>query len=128
MRSTLDRLYDVCDSILSQKLSQVEGVGQVFVGGASPPAVRIEANPMLMNNLGVGMDQIVNRDRQPNANRPKGAISDAQHNWTITANDQMSRPRSTGRSSWPTRTGRRCGWRMSPTCGIRCRTPATPAT
>ena len=88
---TLDRLYDVCDSILSQKLAQVEGVGQVFVGGASPPAVRIEANPMLMNNLGVGMDQIVTMIGNQNANRPKGAISDAQHNWTITANDQMSK-------------------------------------
>ena len=88
---TLDRLYDVCDSILSQKLAQVEGVGQVFVGGASPPAVRIEANPMLMNNLGVGMNQIVTMIGNQNANRPKGAISDAQHNWTITANDQMSK-------------------------------------
>jgi multidrug efflux pump len=86
---TADRLYDVCDSILSQKLAQVEGVGQVFVGGAAPPAVRIEANPMTMNNLGVGMDQIVTAVGKQNANRPKGAISDGQHNWTITANDQM---------------------------------------
>ncbi len=89
---TLDRLYDVCDSILSQKLAQVEGVGQVIVGGASPPAVRIEANPMLMNNLGVGTEPDRNQlIGNQNANRPKGSISDAQHNWTITANDQMSK-------------------------------------
>jgi multidrug efflux pump len=55
---TLDRLYDVCDSILSQKLAQVPGVGQVVVGGASPPAVRIEANPMRLSNLGVGLDLV----------------------------------------------------------------------
>jgi multidrug efflux pump len=86
---TLDRLYDVCDSILSQKLSQVEGVGQVIVAGSSPPAVRIEANPMQLNNLGVGMDQIATAIGKQNANRPKGAISDGQSNWTISTNDQM---------------------------------------
>ncbi len=88
---TLDRLYDVCDSILSQKLAQVEGVGQVFVGGSSPPAVRIEANPLLLNNIGVGLDQVRTAVANQNANRPKGAISDAQHNWAITANDQISK-------------------------------------
>ncbi len=88
---TLDRLYDVCDSILSQKLAQVEGVGQVVVGGASPPAVRIEANPMLLNNLGVGMEQVSSAVSAANANRPKGSFSSGGQNWTITANDQMSK-------------------------------------
>ena len=88
---TLDRLYDVCDSILSQKLAQVEGVGQVLVGGSSPPAVRIEANPMLLNSLGVGLNQITTAVSSENANRPKGSIADAQNNWTITANDQISK-------------------------------------
>jgi multidrug efflux pump len=88
---TLDRLYDVCDSLLSQKLAQVEGVGQVFVGGSSPPAVRIEANPLLLNNIGVGLDQIATAVSNQNANRPKGSISDTQHNWTITGNDQISK-------------------------------------
>jgi len=88
---TLDRLYDVCDSILSQKLAQVEGVGQVVVGGASPPAVRIEANPMRLSNLGVGMDQVSTAVSAANANRPKGSLSGAGQNWTITANDQISK-------------------------------------
>lgn len=88
---TLDRLYDVSDSILSQKLAQVEGVGQVFVGGSSPPAVRIEANPLLLNNLGVGLDQVRTAVANQNANRPKGALADAQRNWTIMANDQISK-------------------------------------
>jgi multidrug efflux pump len=88
---TQDRLYDVCDSILSQKLSQVEGVGQVVVGGASPPAVRIEANPMKLSNLGVGLDQVSTAVSAANANRPKGSLSSAGQNWTITANDQISK-------------------------------------
>ena len=88
---TLDRLYDVCDSILSQKLAQVEGVGQVLVGGSSPPAVRIEANPMLLNSLGVGLNQITTAVSSENANRPKGSIADGQNNWTITTNDQISK-------------------------------------
>src|SRR6266508_6906464 len=87
----LDRLYDACDSILSQKLSQVEGVGQVMVGGASPPAVRIEANPMRLNSLGIGLEQIAAAIASQNVNRPKGSISTASYNWTITANDQMTR-------------------------------------
>src|SRR5438270_6206668 len=48
----IPRVYDVADSILAQRLSQLEGVGQVFVGGSAPPAVRIEANPMQLNSLG----------------------------------------------------------------------------
>src|SRR5947207_14033321 len=47
----IPRVYDVGDSIVAQKLSQIEGVGQVFVGGSAPPAVRIEANPLLLNSL-----------------------------------------------------------------------------
>ncbi len=88
---TQDRLYDVCDSILSQKLAQVEGVGQVVVGGASPPAVRIEANPMRLSNLGVGLDQVTTAVSAANANRPKGSLSGAGQSWTITANDQISK-------------------------------------
>jgi multidrug efflux pump len=87
----LDRLYDICDSMLSQKLSQVEGVGQVTLGGASPPAVRIEANPMRLNSLGIGLEQIASAVASHNVNRPKGSISTSSHTWTITANDQMTK-------------------------------------
>src|SRR5579875_1288986 len=46
-------MYDVADSILAQRVSQVQGVGQVFVGGSSQPAVRVEANPTLLNHYGI---------------------------------------------------------------------------
>src|SRR5690242_19666346 len=52
---TKPRMYDVADSVLAQKLSQVPGIGQVFVGGGARPAVRTEVNPTLLNKLGVGV-------------------------------------------------------------------------
>ena len=83
------RIYDAADSILSQKLSQVEGVGQVFVGGGAKPAVRAEVNPTLVNKLGLGMDQIRTVLNAANANRPKGQLSDGDRTWSISANDQL---------------------------------------
>src|SRR6266704_2586774 len=57
---TQPQMYDAADSILAQKLAQVEGVGQVFVGGSSRPAVRAEVNPMFLSRMGVGIDQVRN--------------------------------------------------------------------
>ena len=56
--ATKPQMYDVGNSILAQKLSQIDGVGQVFVGGSSLPAVRAEVNPMQLSNLGVGIEQV----------------------------------------------------------------------
>jgi multidrug efflux pump len=84
-------IYDAADSILAQKLSQVEGVGQVFVGGGAKPAVRAEVNPMLLNKLGVGLDAVRTALNQANANTPKGEFSDGVNAWTIRANDQIFR-------------------------------------
>src|SRR5438105_11296204 len=81
--------YDAADSILSQKLAQVEGVGQVFVGGGAKPAVRAEVNPTLLNKLGVGLDTVRTALSSANANRPKGEVSDSTHAWTLEANDQL---------------------------------------
>src|SRR5437870_4230197 len=55
---TLPKMYDTADSILAQKLAQIDGVGQVFVGGGARPAVRAELNPTLLNKLGVGLDTV----------------------------------------------------------------------
>jgi len=86
---TLPRMYDAADSILSQKLAQVEGVGQVFVGGASRPAVRAELNPTLLNKMGVGLDTVRTALGNANANRPKGEINGPANAWTLDANDQI---------------------------------------
>ena len=71
---TLPQMYDAADSILSQKLAQIEGVGQVFVGGGAQPAVRAELNPTLLNKLGVGLDTVRTALMSANANSPKGSI------------------------------------------------------
>ncbi len=86
---TQPRMYDAADSILAQKLAQVEGVGQVFVGGGARPAVRAEINPTLVNKLNVSLDQIAAALTAANANRPKGQLSDRNQAWSIGANDQL---------------------------------------
>ena len=86
---TLPQMYDAADSILSQKLAQVDGVGQVFVGGGAKPAVRAELNPTLLNKLGVGLDTVRAALTSANANRPKGEVADPVNAWTLDANDQI---------------------------------------
>jgi hydrophobe/amphiphile efflux-1 (HAE1) family protein len=88
---TLPKMYDTADSILAQKLSQINGVGQVFVGGGARPAVRAEVNPTLLNKLGVGLDTVRTALGSANANRPKGQVADPINAWTIGANDQIFR-------------------------------------
>jgi multidrug efflux pump len=86
---TKPRMYDVADSVLAQKLSQIPGIGQVFVGGGAKPAVRAEVNPTLLSKLGVGVEQVRAALGSANANRPKGEISNVINAWAITANDQL---------------------------------------
>jgi multidrug efflux pump len=86
---TLPQMYDAADSILSQKLAQIEGVGQVFVGGGAQPAVRAELNPTLLNKLGVGLDTVRTALGNANANAPKGAIDGPVNSWALDDNDQI---------------------------------------
>jgi multidrug efflux pump len=86
---TLPQMYDAADSILSQKLAQVDGVGQVFVGGGARPAIRAELNPTLLNKLGVGLDTVRTALGSANANRPKGELADAVNAWTVDDTDQI---------------------------------------
>jgi multidrug efflux pump len=88
---TLPKMYDTADSILAQKLAQINGVGQVFVGGGARPAVRAEVNPTLLNKLGVGLDTVRTALGSANANRPKGELADPVNAWGIGANDQIFR-------------------------------------
>jgi multidrug efflux pump len=86
---TLPQMYDAADSVLSQKLAQVSGVGQVYVGGAAQPAVRVEVNPNQLNNLGIGLDAVRTVLGSANANLAKGTVSTANRTWSINDNDQM---------------------------------------
>ncbi len=84
-----EKMYDAASTILAQKLSQVEGIGQVFVGGSSLPAVRVDLNPMALNKYGIGLDNVRRVLQATNANRPKGQLSNATRTWELTANDQI---------------------------------------
>src|SRR6202167_6175284 len=86
---TVPQMYDAADSILSQKLAQVSGVGQVFVGGAAQPGVRAEVNPMLLHKLGVGLDTVRNALNLANAHQAKGQVSSGVTSWTFSDNDQL---------------------------------------
>ena len=86
---TVPQMYDAADSILAQKLSQVSGVGQVFVGGAAQPGVRAEVNPMLLNKLGVGLDTVRNALNLANANQAKGQVANPTTSWSFDDNDQL---------------------------------------
>src|ERR1700723_1140868 len=86
---TVPQMYDAADSILAQKLAQVDGVGQVFVGGAAQPAVRAEVNPTVLNKLGVGLDTVRNALNLANANQAKGQVSDRTTSYSFTDTDQL---------------------------------------
>jgi multidrug efflux pump subunit AcrB len=86
---TVPQMYDAADSILSQKLAQVDGVGQVFVWGAAQPAVRVEVNPTLLNKLGIGLDTVRNALNAANANRPKGQVNNSTSTQMLETTDQL---------------------------------------
>jgi hydrophobe/amphiphile efflux-1 (HAE1) family protein len=85
----LSKLYDVSDSIIAQKLSQVSGVGQVQVGGSARPAVRVELNPMALANYGIGLEDVRAVLGQVNAHEAKGGFDNGTVRWTIAGNDQL---------------------------------------
>jgi multidrug efflux pump len=90
---TLDRgqMYDAASTILAQKLSQVQGIGQVTVGGSSLPAVRVELNPAVLNKYGIAFDDVRAALSAANANRPKGSVEQGDRHWQILADDQAKK-------------------------------------
>ena len=87
---TLSRgaIYDIASTVLAQRLSQVDGVGQVNIGGGALPAVRIELDPQKLSAVGLSTEQVRLAVVAFNGNRPKGLVEDAERVWQIEANDQ----------------------------------------
>ncbi|MCO7629852.1 efflux RND transporter permease subunit [Pseudomonas putida] len=85
------QLYDLASTILSQSLSQVQGVGEVQIGGSSLPAVRIELEPQALNQYGVALDDVRKTIAEANVRRPKGSVEDGERLWQIQANDQLEK-------------------------------------
>ena len=87
---TRGQLYDAASNVLQQKLSQVDGVGQVVIGGSALPAVRVELSPQALFKYGIGLEDVRAAIASANANSPKGAIEDGDRHWQIYTNDQAT--------------------------------------
>src|SRR5262245_42500195 len=85
------RIYDIASSVLAQEIAQLNGVGQVTVGGGALPAVRVELNPNVLNEYGISLEQVRTVLGEANANRPKGQFADVRASWEIHGNDQLFR-------------------------------------
>jgi multidrug efflux pump len=83
------RMYDVASSILAQKLSQVQGVGQVEVNGGALPGVRVEVNPTILNSTGLALADVRTVLAAANANKPKGEISGDMQAYALGTTDQL---------------------------------------
>jgi multidrug efflux pump len=85
----VSRIYDLASSMLAQEIAQMDGVGQVTVGGGALPAVRVELNPNALNKYGISLEQVRRVLAQANARTPKGQVGDERTSWEIHSNDQL---------------------------------------
>ncbi|MBF0462062.1 MAG: multidrug efflux RND transporter permease subunit [Magnetococcales bacterium] len=84
------KMYDLASTVLAQRLSQLEGVGQVRLGGSSLPAVRVELDPGRLDHNGIGFEDVRMAIATTNANRPKGVLEQGDRQWSIEANDKAT--------------------------------------
>ena len=82
-------LYDAASTIMQQRLSQIQGVGQVSVWGSSLPAVRVDVNPTQLNSYGLGLQDVASMLSRQNANSPKGQIANGTTTADLVTNDQL---------------------------------------
>jgi len=85
----LEKVNDLADTVLAQKLSEVRGVGLVTIEGNQKPAVRVRVNPTALAALGLGLEDIRTALVQNNLNAPKGSLDGARQTYSIGANDQI---------------------------------------
>ena len=84
---TQGQIYDAADAVISQRLSQITGVGNVNIGGSALPAVRVELNPLSLSQYGIGMQDISAAISNANANAPKGSIDSGGLHYQLYTND-----------------------------------------
>lgn len=83
------QMYDLASSIVAQKLSQVQGVGDVQIGGSSLPAVRVELEPRRLEQYGIALDDVRQTIADANQQKPKGDVEQGNRQWQIQGNDQL---------------------------------------
>ncbi len=86
---TRGEMYDMASTLVSPRLAQVKGIGQVSIGGSSLPAVRVDLNPDALNKYGISLDSVRTAIANTNSNGPKGSIDGAKYQWQVDANDQL---------------------------------------
>jgi multidrug efflux pump len=84
-------MYDVASTLIAQRLSQVDGVGNVSVSGSSLPAVRASMDLPALTRAGLTLEDVRTSIATANVNRPKGVIEDADRRWQVVASDQLSK-------------------------------------
>ena len=87
---TRGQMYDAASNVLQQRLSQIDGVGQVIIGGAALPAVRVELNPQALFKYGIGLEDVRAALASANAHSPKGSIEVGNQHYQLYTNDQAS--------------------------------------
>jgi multidrug efflux pump len=87
---TRGQMYDAASNILAQRLAQLNGVGNVIIGGSTLPAVRVELNPQTLYKYGIGLEDVRAALASANANSPKGTIDDGERRYQIYTNDQAN--------------------------------------
>ncbi|WP_421506683.1 multidrug efflux RND transporter permease subunit MdtC [Erwinia rhapontici] len=83
------QLYDYASTQLAQKLSQIDGVGDVTIGGSSLPAVRVALNPQALFHQGVSLDAVRTAIASANVRKPQGAVEDLHQRWWLKTNDEL---------------------------------------
>jgi len=87
---TQGQIYDAASTVLNQALSQIDGIGEVRIGGSSLPAVRVELNPFALFKYGIGLEDVRAALASANAHSPKGAIEEGDRHFQIYTNDQAN--------------------------------------
>ena len=87
----ITKVYDLASTILEQKLSQINGVGQVFVGGGATPSVRVEVDPTKLESFGLTLGSVQSVLSLQNSHEPRGQLSDGAVTADIITNDQISK-------------------------------------
>ena len=87
---TRGQIYDAASTVVQQALSQIDGVGQVFISGSSLPAVRVELNPLALFKYGIGLEDVRAALASANAHSPKGVIEEGDRRFQIYTNDQAN--------------------------------------
>ncbi len=113
------------DSILAQRLSQVQGVGLVSIAGNVRPAVRIQVNPAQLSNMGLPLEQLRSALTQANVNAPKGSLNGKTQSYSIGTNDQLASAAEYRDTIISYKNGR-CGCRTWPRWSMAWRTTSSP--